>query len=256
MTKRADSPSAEGAPHPRGLLLVVSSPSGAGKTTLSRRLLGEHPELGFSVSYTTRARRGREQDGVDYHFVSDEVFDQMVTAGAFAEWCLVHGRRYGTSLAITRAALDCGQRILLDIDYQGAEKLQREFPDDARLVYILPPSIQALDERLRTRATDSPQVIEARLRKATEELRHYSLYDYLVLNRELAEGYAELQAIYLVETAHFTGREPDAATVALARKCQRAHRTELAETILKAAVSSVDEAALPSSSTPKANPWP
>jgi guanylate kinase len=236
---------------------VVSSPSGAGKTTLSRRLLAEHPELSFSVSYTTRPRRGREQDGVDYHFVSDGEFDRMVEAGEFAEWCLVHSRRYGTSLRTMRAALDSGRQILLDIDYQGAEKLRQQFPAEARLVFILPPSMQVLAERLRSRATDSAAAIEARLRKATEELRHYDLYDYLVLNRDLAEAYAELSAIYLVETAHFVGTEPEASVAALAQQCQRERRAELAEKVLLSATASpVGEAALPSSQTPKANPWP
>ncbi len=231
---------------PRGLLLVVSSPSGAGKTTLARRLLDEHRELRFSVSYTTRPRRGREQGGVDYHFVSDAEFDGMVAASAFAEWCVVHGRRYGTSLPTLRAALAGGQHLLLDIDYQGAKKLRQEFPDEARLVYILPPSLQVLEERLRTRATDDLAVIEARLRKATEELRHYHLYDYLVFNRELEHAYAELEAIYLFETARFVGTEPAAKVAALARDCRREQRAALAEKVLESA-SPLGESAQPSS---------
>lgn len=231
---------------PRGLLLVVSSPSGAGKTTLARRLLAEHPELRFSVSYTTRPRRGREQGGVDYHFVSDAEFDGMVAASAFAEWCVVHGRRYGTSLPTLRTALASGQQILLDIDYQGAKKLRQEFPEEARLVYILPPSLQVLEERLRTRATDDPAVIEARLHKATEELRHYLLYDYLVFNRELEQAYAELEAIYLLETARFVGAEPAPRIAALARDCRREQREALAKKVLESA-SSLGESAQPSS---------
>ena len=247
------------APHksPRGMLMVVSSPSGAGKTTLSRRLLAEHPELRFSVSYTTRPRRGREQAGIDYHFVTDAEFDRMIAASAFAEWCVVHGRRYGTSLPTTRSALASGQQLLLDIDYQGAEKLQRAFPGEARLVYILPPSLEVLEERLRSRATDDPSVIEARLRKAAEELRHYPLYDYLVFNRDLEQAYAELEAIYLLETARFAGSEPPPPVAALAADCRRDNRAALAEKVLQSvAASSYGDAALPSSQTPKANPWP
>lgn len=241
----------------RGLLLVVSSPSGAGKTTLAQRLLAEHPQLRFSVSYTTRPRRGREQAGVDYHFVSDAEFERMIDAGAFAEWCVVHGRRYGTALPTLRAAIAGGEQVLLDIDYQGAEKLRQAFPDEARLVYILPPSLEVLAERLRSRATDDPAVIEARLRKAAEELRHYSLYDYLVFNRELDQAYAELEAVYLLESAQLSGREPHPAVVALARNCQRQSRAELAELVLKsAAASTSSDAVLLSSQSPKANPWP
>jgi guanylate kinase len=214
---------------------VVSSPSGAGKTTLAQRLLGDHRELRFSVSYTTRPRRGREQDGVDYHFVSDSEFERMVEGNAFAEWCVVHGRRYGTALHATRAALLCGQQVLLDIDYQGAEKIRRAFPDHARLVFVLPPSMEVLASRLRARATDDPGVIAARLHKAVDELRHYKLYDYLVFNHELTEAYAELEAIYLVETAHLSGREPSAAVQARAAACRREQRAELAEQVLRSA---------------------
>lgn len=241
----------------RGLLLVVSSPSGAGKTTLARRLLAEHASLRFSVSYTTRPRRGREQPGVDYHFVSDIEFDHMIAAGAFAEWCVVHGRRYGTALPTLRQAIASGGQVLLDIDYQGAEKLQQEFPDEARLVYILPPSLEVLAERLRSRATDDPAVIEARLRKAADELRHYSQYDYLVFNRDLEQAYAELEAVYLLESAHLVGSEPHPAVAALARDCRRERRAELAERVLQsAAAASSGDSLLPSSHTPKANPWP
>jgi len=136
-----------------GLLLVVSSPSGAGKTTLARRLLGEFTDLRFSVSYTTRPQRGREQDGVDYHFVSEATFDQMIAAGAFAEWCLVHNRRYGTSVETLRTALCLGQHVLLDIDYQGAAKLREQLPKESRLVFILPPSLPILEQRLRSRGS-------------------------------------------------------------------------------------------------------
>lgn len=215
-----------------GLLLVVSSPSGAGKTTLARRLLGEFTDLRFSVSYTTRPQRGREQDGVDYHFVSEATFDQMIAAGAFAEWCLVHNRRYGTSVETLRTALCSGQHVLLDIDYQGAAKLREQLPRESRLVFILPPSLPILEQRLRSRGTDASSVIDQRLRKATEELQHYKLYDYLVINRELDDAYAELSAIYQVERDVAEGRKPAAEAFALAERCRREQRTQLAEQVL------------------------
>lgn len=182
-----------------GLLLVVSSPSGAGKTTLCRRLVQAHPELRFSVSYTTRAPRPGEVDGVDYHFVSEEAFSQMVDEGAFAEWAVVHGRRYGTAISTVREALQKGQQVLFDVDYQGAERLLSQFPAEARLVFILPPSLAELEARLRGRATDAPEVIERRLRKAREELSHYRSYHYLIINDDLMRGYAELESVYLAE---------------------------------------------------------
>jgi len=218
-----------------GLLLVVSSPSGAGKTTLSRRLLGAHGDLHFSVSYTTRARRRGEQDAVDYHFVNDAEFDRMIENDAFAEWCVVHGRRYGTAVETIAAALASGQQVLLDIDYQGAEKLAEQLPAEARLVYILPPSLEILEQRLRARGTDSQAVIEQRLAKAREELRHYRLYHYLVMNNQIDEAFAELDAIYQYERS-LVLHTPDADAVSeLARSCRCENRAGLAEEVLRGA---------------------
>lgn len=219
----------------RGLLLVVSSPSGAGKTTLSRRLLAAHQELRFSVSYTTRDRRKGEQDGVDYHFVSNAEFDRMIAADAFAEWCIVHGRRYGTAVDTVAAALASGQKVLLDIDYQGAAKLRQQLPDEARLVYILPPSLAILEQRLRARGTDSESVIEQRLAKAREELRHYRLYHYLVMNNQLEQAFAELDAIYQYEQAQVQGISLPSEVIALARSCACESRAALAEQVLQTA---------------------
>lgn len=219
----------------RGLLLVVSSPSGAGKTTLSRRLLKMHSELRFSVSYTTRKARRGEQDGVDYHFVSDADFDAMIEKDAFAEWCVVHGRRYGTAVETVAAALASGQEVLLDIDYQGADKLVKKIPDEARLVYILPPSLSILEERLRARGTDSNAVIEQRLAKAREELRHYRLYHYLVMNNQLEEAYAELDAIYQYERSLVLNTTVPKEIVELAERCTCERRAALAETVLREA---------------------
>lgn len=218
---------------PCGLLMVVSSPSGAGKTTLCRRLLTEHPELTFSVSYTTRPARPGERDGIDYHFVSDDTFTQMVEAGAFAEWNWVHGRRYGTGLLTVRQALAAGQRILLDIDYQGAARILEAFADSARLVFILPPSLAVLEARLRGRQTDSEDVITTRLHKARHELSQYPMYHYLVLNRELEAGYRELRAIYQAERAHAEGRSALADDEALAHDCLTSERATLAQRLLQ-----------------------
>lgn len=180
-----------------GLLLVVSSPSGAGKTTLCHRLLAEFSELVFSVSCTTRPRRGGERDGVDYHFVDEQSFGEMVACGEFAEWAEVHGNRYGTTVEAVRQAFDEGRDVLFDVDYQGGHQLKAKFRDDAVLVFVLPPSLAELEARLRRRATDAPEVIERRLKKAHEELRHYDDYDYLVVNDDLEHAYDRMRAIYL-----------------------------------------------------------
>jgi guanylate kinase len=179
----------------RGILLVISSPSGAGKTTLTRRLAAAH-KLCFSVSYTTRAPRTGEVDGRDYHFVDDERFDFMVGAGEFAEHAVVHGNRYGTSIETVNRAIEQGIDCLFDVDFQGGRQIRRQWPNDSVLVFILPPSLRELERRLRQRATDAPEVIERRLRTAQEELRHYDEYDYLVVNDDLEHAFADLSAIY------------------------------------------------------------
>src|SRR5579884_2656444 len=157
-----------------GLLVVISSPSGAGKTTLCQRLLKEFQDtLVFSVSYTTRKMRAGERDGVDYHFVDDAAFDAMVAEDQFAEWAEVHGKRYGTSVSFVDEALSGGKDVLFDIDYQGGRQLRAKFESDALLVFILPPSLAELEKRLRRRATDEEDVIRRRLQKAHEEIEHY-----------------------------------------------------------------------------------
>jgi guanylate kinase len=179
----------------RGILMVISSPSGAGKTTLTRRLAETH-KLHFSVSYTTRPARNGEQDGVDYHFVSPERFAAMVDAQEFAEHAMVHGNRYGTSIATVNRAIEQGVDCLFDIDYQGGQQIRRQWPSDSVLCFILPPSLAELERRLRRRATDSAEVIERRLATARKELAHYSEYDFLVVNEDLERAFAELSAIY------------------------------------------------------------
>ena len=182
---------------PRGLLLVVSSPSGAGKTTLCSKLRNEFPRLGFSVSYTTREPRTGETDGVEYHFVEKPVFQEMIARDEFAEYAMVHGNMYGTSAPRVAEAIDQGNDLLFDIDYQGGQQLRQKFPEDVVLVFILPPSLKELERRLRGRGTDSNEVIERRIRVAREELRHYDEYDYLVMNDDIDRAYDALRAVYL-----------------------------------------------------------
>ena len=182
-----------------GLLVVVSSPSGAGKTTLCHRLMGEFPNLVFSVSYTTRRIRAGEQEGVDYHFVDEATFAAMIERGEFAEHAHVHGHRYGTTRVAVEQARRGGKDVLFDIDYQGGRQLKTRYEKYGYLVmvFILPPTIAELERRLRQRATDDPSVIDRRLAKAREEIEHYQYYDYLIVNDDLDRAYDQLRAIYL-----------------------------------------------------------
>jgi guanylate kinase len=185
----------------RGTLLIVSSPSGAGKTTLTRRLLeefsGPPQRLAFSVSYTTRPQRAGEVDGRDYHFVTPEQFERMVERGEFAEHALVFGNRYGTAQAPVEEALGRGRDVIFDVDWQGGAALEARWPKDSLKVFILPPDLTILASRLKTRATDAPEVIERRLQKAIEELNHFDEYQHLIVNDDLERAYAVLRAIYL-----------------------------------------------------------
>jgi len=190
-----------------GLLLVISSPSGAGKTTLARRLAGEF-DLRFSVSYTTREARRGEVHGKDYHFVSSDRFAQMVDGHEFAEWAVVHGNQYGTSIATVNASLADGVDCLFDVDYQGGNQIRRLWPTQSVLCFILPPSMEELERRLRRRATDANEVIERRLAMAHQELTHYGDYDYLVVNDNLDHAYAQLRAIYVAAGCTRVRNEP------------------------------------------------
>jgi guanylate kinase len=181
----------------RGILVIVSSPSGAGKTTLTRRLLNEFGNLGFSISYTTRPMRPGEVNGSDYHFVSAETFESMVEGGEFAEYAWVHGNRYGTARAPIDIALSAGRDLIFDVDWQGGGALADQWPADALKIFILPPDLNALAERLRRRATDAPDVIDRRLHKAIEELAHFHEYQHLIVNDDVDRAYAVLRAIYL-----------------------------------------------------------
>jgi guanylate kinase len=178
--------------------VIVSSPSGAGKTTLTRRLLAEHgPRLEFSVSYTTREKRPGEVDGRDYHFVSHDKFQEMVERGEFAEHAFVHGNRYGTAQEPVEAALARGNDVIFDVDWQGGAALSARWPKDSLKIFILPPDLTTLASRLRQRATDAPEIIERRLQKAIEELEHYPEYQHLIVNDDLERAYAVLRAVYL-----------------------------------------------------------
>ncbi len=180
----------------RGILLVISSPSGAGKTTLAH-LLAEQEKLEFSVSYTTRGARAGERDGVDYKFVTEDEFSRMVERHEFAEWAVVHGARYGTAIHTVNRALEDGKDYLFDIDWQGGAQIRRQWPEESVLVFILPPSMAELERRLRRRATDAPEAIERRLVTATRELEHFADYDYLVVNDNLETALKELSSIYV-----------------------------------------------------------
>lgn len=192
----------------RGLLVIVSSPSGAGKTTLCHRLMAEFPAIRFSVSYTTRKPRQGETDGKDYSFVTPERFQEMVDADEFAEWAEVHGNRYGTTRTTVAQALEGGSDVLFDIDYQGGRQLKTQFPGEALMIWVLPPSLQVLEERLHRRATDSVEVISDRLATAKKELEQYGHYDYLIVNDELERAYAVMRSIYVA--AHWEIRRAGA----------------------------------------------
>jgi guanylate kinase len=183
----------------RGLMFVLSSPSGAGKTTLSRLLIERMPGLRMSVSATTRAMRPGEQDGRDYLFVDRARFDEMVKREELLEWATVFGNRYGTPRAPVETALSAGQDVLFDIDWQGTQQLREKARLDVVSVFILPPSAADLERRLHTRAQDSNEVIRARMSRASHEMSHWAEYDYIVINRNIDEAFAEVQSILKAE---------------------------------------------------------
>lgn len=179
-----------------GILFVVSGPSGVGKSTVCTRLREEFPEISLSISYTTRAPRGGEVDGVDYHFVDVATFQAMVRDQCFVEWAEVHGNFYGTAFSAIEAQLKDGRSVLFDIDYQGAASLRKVFPDAVTLM-LLPPSMDELERRLRGRDTDAEAVIAQRLLNARVEIAHVGAFDYVVLNEDLERTYDDIRSIFV-----------------------------------------------------------
>ncbi|MGZ5961568.1 MAG: guanylate kinase [Rhizomicrobium sp.] len=183
----------------RGLMLVLSSPSGAGKTTISRRLLQSDADIVMSVSATTRPPRPNEINGQDYFFVSEDEFDRMIQSGELLEHATVFGRRYGTPRSAVTGALNSGKDVLFDIDWQGTQQLRQQARDDMVSVFIFPPSKEELERRLRIRAQDSEVVVRQRMAKATDELSHWAEYDYLVKNDDIQHALGEVEEILRVE---------------------------------------------------------
>jgi guanylate kinase len=183
----------------RGVMLVLSSPSGAGKTTLSRKLLETHPDIVMSVSVTTRPRRAGEVDGRDYHFIDAARFEAMKQGGGLLEWAHVFGHSYGTPRHPVDEAIAQGRDVLFDIDWQGTQKLRELARSDLVSVFVLPPSMEELERRLHTRAQDSDAVIAGRMAKAVDEMSHWAEYDYVVINRDLDHAFADVEAILAAE---------------------------------------------------------
>src|ERR1700736_1206886 len=202
----------------RGLMFVLSSPAGAGKTTLSRLLIERMPGLKMSVSAPTRARRPGEVDGRDYFFVDKAKFEAMAKQGELLEWATVFDNRYGTPRVPVEAALSAGQDVLFDIDWQGTQQLREKARADVVSVFILPPSAADLEKRLHTRAQDSDAVIRGRMDRATHELSHWAEYDYIVINHDIDEAFAEVQSILKAERLK---RERRTGLTTFVRKLQR-----------------------------------
>ncbi|MBN2542468.1 guanylate kinase [bacterium] len=182
----------------KGLLIVLSSPSGGGKTSIYRRILQEHPDYAYSISVTTRSPRKDEQNDKDYHFVSDREFEELKAKGSFIEWANVHNYKYGTLKQPLFDFLSLRKVIFLDIDVQGTMNIKEQIPDSVS-IFILPPSFEQLKQRLIERKTDSPEVLNTRLKNAIEEVSFWSEYDYLVINDELESTVSTVEAIVVAE---------------------------------------------------------
>ena len=185
----------------RGLLFILCGPSGVGKTTLAHHLLERHRDLTFSVSYTTREAREGEIEGRDYHFVDLPTFEKMRAEGEFAESAKVHGNYYGTAVATIEAAWDEGRHVIFDIDYQGAQQLQKRFDEETVSVLVTPPSLDTLQDRLRRRGKDADDVIERRLEAARHELAQWPMYDFVIENDSLQHACELVDAIYCASLA-------------------------------------------------------
>ncbi len=185
----------------RGLMLIVAAPSGAGKTSLCRRLVADHADLDLSVSVTTRGPRPGEKDGREYHFIGDAEMDELIRNQAFLEYAAVHDARYGSPKEPVERALSHGKNVLFDIDWQGAQRISAKAPSDVVRVFILPPSMAELNRRLVARAQDDDDVIRRRISRAKSEISHWAEYDYVILNDDFDRSYAELVHIYHAETS-------------------------------------------------------
>jgi guanylate kinase len=183
----------------RGLMLVLSSPSGAGKTTLTRKLLETDTSVELSVSVTTRARRANEADGRDYHFIDKPRFDAMIADDELLEWAQVFGNFYGTPRKPVETALAVGRDVLFDIDWQGTQQLREKVRGDMASIFVLPPSIDELERRLHTRALDDERVIKSRMAKAGDELSHWAEYDYVIINDDIDDAFAKVRLILAAE---------------------------------------------------------
>jgi guanylate kinase len=198
-------------------MLVLSSPSGAGKTTLSRKLLASDPGITLSISVTTRARRANEIDGRDYHFIHAARFDAMRRAGELLEWASVFDNWYGTPRGPVESAIASGRDVLFDIDWQGTQQLREKARSDLVSVFVLPPSAKELERRLHSRAQDSDAVIAGRMAKAVDEVSHWAEYDYVIVNHDLDRAFAEVQAILAAERVR---RERQTGLSTFVRKLQ------------------------------------
>jgi guanylate kinase len=186
-------------PSRRGLMLVLSSPSGAGKSTIARHLMAEDKDIVLSVSVTTRSRRPSEIDGVHYHFIDQPTFNKLRDKGELLEWAEVHGNCYGTPRAPVEAWLTSGKDVLFDIDWQGADQVAKAMPEDLVRIFVLPPSMAELASRLVRRAEDAPDVIAKRLANSRAEIRHWRDYDYVLINKDLQTSLEKAQAILFAE---------------------------------------------------------
>ena len=183
----------------RGLMLVLSSPSGAGKTTIARKLLEQELGIEISVSHSTRKMRKGERDGQDYHFVSHDTFTKMRDHGEFLEWAVVFDNYYGTTRKPVEEALAAGRDVLFDVDWQGAANLRAKAGDDVVTVFILPPTVADLEQRLNVRAQDPPEIVRRRMLGASNEIQHWTEYDYVVVNYDIDRSVAAIRAVLTAE---------------------------------------------------------
>lgn len=195
-----------------GRIFVVSGPSGAGKSTLIREVREKVPDLGYSLSHTSRPPRGRETNGVEYHFVSKDDFRKMIDRGEFVEWAEVYEDLYGTSISSLRSQITMGLDVIMDIDFQGARNIKEHFKD-AVLIYVLPPSMEILEKRLRERRTDDEKAVRTRLKKAGKEIMNCGSYDYLLFNDQLDQAAEELKSIVIAERCRTSVRLSKAQTL-------------------------------------------